>query len=264
MAKAGESVMTGRREELDRRHFDSIAARYAAKDRAPSSQIARRHRLERTIATVPLEGFERVLEIGCGAGFAARYLQGRFERYIGIDHSRQLIEVAVGENSGPGTHFEVSSVSDFDPPWPFDLIFMIGVLHHLENAGDAMKTMARWLRPGGYLVANEPQPANPFLRVARRARARLDSSYSDEQDEISASELRAIFVQADLEVVEITPQGVFSTPFSEVILRPSAITAPLARAACAVDTLLERQHRLWLQSICWNLIGCGRAPAVQR
>ena len=253
--------MTSRREGLDRQHFDVIAERYAAKDRSPSARVARRWRLERTLATVPRERFDHVLEVGCGAGFGARYLRGCYGRYVGIDHSRRLVEVAVEENSSSSAQFVASSIEDFDPPWHFDLIFMIGVLHHLEDAAASLETMARWLRPGGYLVANEPQPANAIVRAARSARARFDSSYSGEQDQIGAIELRALLERARLESVEITPQGVFSTPFAEVVLRPFAITAPLARAACAIDGLLERGHRPWLRLVSWNLIGRGRAPA---
>jgi 2-polyprenyl-3-methyl-5-hydroxy-6-metoxy-1,4-benzoquinol methylase len=250
----------GPREAVDREHFDSIADRYAAKDLAPSSRIARRHRFYRTVAALPVDAFERVLDVGCGAGFGADYLRGRYEDYIGIDHSRRLIEVAAEKNSGTGVRFETSSIDAYDPPHRFDLIVMIGVLHHLEDPARSMKTMAPWLEPGGYLVANEPQPANSVISAARRARAHFDASYSSEQEEISAAELRALFVGAGLEGISITPQGLVSTPFSELVLKPFAVTTPLARFACAVDGLIERRSGPWLGAVSWNLIGCGRAP----
>jgi 2-polyprenyl-3-methyl-5-hydroxy-6-metoxy-1,4-benzoquinol methylase len=252
--------MIGAQEERDRHHFDSIANRLAAKDLAPSSRPARRRRVEQTIAAVPDEDFERVLDVGCGAGFAAVYLRGRYRTYIGVDHSQRLIDVAVERNAGDGVEFETTSIDDFNPPWRFDLIFMIGVLHHLEHAARSLEKMVSWLEPGGYLVANEPQPANPLIRTARRARLRFDASYSGEQEEISAAQLRAFFEGAGLEEIAITPQGVASTPFAEVVLRPYALMAPLARLACALDSLLERRPVFWISALSWNLIGCGRAP----
>jgi SAM-dependent methyltransferase len=252
--------MTSGREISDREHFDSIAERYGAKDVAASSRPARRRRVERTIAAVPIEKFDRVLEVGCGAGFGAEYLCGRYRDYIGIDHSRRLIDLAREKNSGDGVRFEAASISDFDPPWHFDLVFMIGVVHHLEDAAGALEMAAGWLAPGGYLAANEPQPRNPLVRAARRVRARWDASYSNEQDEISADRLRALFEGAGLEEITIAPQGYFSTPFAEVVLRPYTVMALLARLACAVDGLLENRDGPWSAALSWNLIGCGRAP----
>jgi len=239
--------------------FDTIAEHYGAKDLAPSSKPARRRRFEQSISAVPIDRFERVLEVGCGAGFGARYLQDRFHQYIGIDHSGKLIEMAVRKNSGEGVRFETTNIDDFDPPSSFDLIFMVGLLHHLEDAGRSLETMAQWLAPGGYLVANEPQPANPLIRIARRARVRCDGSYSTEQEEISAGELHGLFENAGLEDIVIIPQGFVSTPFAEVVFKPFSVMAPLARFACVVDGLLEKRTYSWLKAFSWNLIGCGRA-----
>ena len=259
---SGNNVQDSYREASDRTLFDTIAARYGEKDLAPSSQPARRRRLEQSISAAPVDRIERVLEVGCGAGFGARYLRGRFEQYIGIDHSQRLIEMAVRENSSEGVHFETRRVDDFDPPSSFDLIFMVGVLHHLEDATRSLETMVQWLTPGGYLVANEPQPANPLIRIARRVRVRCDSAYSTEQEEISAGELRGLFERAGLEEIVIMPQGFVSTPFAEVVLKPFSLMAPLGRFACAVDGLLEKRSYSWLRSVSWNLIGCGRAPGL--
>lgn len=254
--------MPDHREASDREHFDSIAEQYGAKDLAPSCRPARQQRLDQTIAAVPGAAFNRVLEVGCGAGFAARYLEGRFRQYTGIDHSRRLIEFAAGNNPGQRVRFQASSIEDFEPSGRFDLILMVGVVHHLEDAEQSLKKIVRWLEPGGYLVANEPSPANPLVHAARVARERLDRSYSSEQEEISAGRLRSMLEGAGLQHVTITPQGFFSTPFAEVVVKPYLITAPLARAACAVDGVLEKPSWSWLKGLSWNLIGCGRSPAT--
>jgi SAM-dependent methyltransferase len=254
--------MTDRREASDRKHFDAIAEHYGAKDLAPSCRPARRRRLERTIDAVPGDTYDRVLEVGCGAGYGAHYLRGRFRHYTGIDHSQRLIEFAVANNSAGGVRFEESSIAEFEPSDVFDLIFMIGVLHHLEDAAGSLDSMVQWLRPGGYLVANEPSPENPLVHGARLARERLDHAYSSEQEEISAAGMRSLLGGAGLHDVTVTPQGFFSTPFAEVVLKPFLVTAPLARAACVIDGLIEAPHWSWLEAVSWNLIACGRAPAA--
>jgi SAM-dependent methyltransferase len=251
--------VNGPRETADREHFDTIALRYARKDVAPSSRPARLRRVQRTVTALPAEHFDRVLEVGCGAGFGAEYLRGQYRDYLGIDHSKKMIEVAVERNSGDRARFVTASIDDFEPPSRVDLILMIGVLHHLENPSRSMERMVRWLEPGGYLVANEPQPANPLIRAARRARTRFDASYSPHQDEIGRAELRQLFEAAQLEGVRIVPQGFVSTPFAELVLKPSSIMAPLARVACAVDGMLESWLGSWTVALSWNLIAYGRA-----
>ena len=73
-------------------------------------------------------------------------------------------------------------------------------------------------------------------------------------------DFRALFEAAGLVEVAITPQGYFSTPFSELVLKPSAVMTPLARMACVVDGLFEKRPRSWFGALSWNLIACGRAP----
>lgn len=252
--------MAGGRAAGDRELFDSIAARYAAKDLTPSSRHARRLRLERTLSVVPLEQSWRVLEVGCGAGFAATYLRGRVGEYVGIDHSQALIEIASDSNAGDRVEFVATSIEAFETPHPFDLVFMVGVLHHLEHKERELLTLVGFLKPGGYLVANEPQPANPLVSVARHVRGALDRSYSSEQEELRSRELRNLFVGSGLGDIMIQPQGLLSTPFAELVLKPSVLAQPMARAACSIDAFLEPRLGRVLLPLSWNLVVVGRRP----
>ena len=64
----------------DRQLFNDIAEHYCGKDRTESSRVARRHRLRQTLELVPLDNARTVLEVGCGAGFSADYLEGLKEQ----------------------------------------------------------------------------------------------------------------------------------------------------------------------------------------
>ncbi len=244
----------------DREHFDLIAGDYVGKDLSPSSRCARRLRLERTLDRVPLRTTWKVLEVGCGAGFAATYLRGRFGSYLGCDHSQELIRAAEEQNPGPNVEFVNTSIEEFADTGKFDLIFLVGVLHHLEDRPSIMRRLRGLLRPGGYLAVNEPQPSNILVSAARRMRASVDTLYSDDQDEITIDELRRLFESSDLTNVEIFPQGLFSTPFAEVPMRPHWLVVPIARAACAADIILEKRLARFLKPVAWNLIAVGRCP----
>lgn len=260
MAHEGASPNAARDREL----FDAIADRYARKDLLPASRAARRERLLRTLAAIPeLPERPAVLEIGCGAGYAADYLAGRYRSYLGIDHSRRLIEHARRRHANGVARFEVADAASLDDGQRYDLVLMIGVLHHLEDPLAALRTARRLLRPGGYVAANEPQPANPVVQLARALRKRIDSTYSEDQCTLSCRQLRSLYEAAALEQIRIVPQGLLSTPFAEVPAPAQWLSAPVSRLACRADRVLERPAAL-ARRLSWNLVAVGRRPPGDR
>lgn len=257
---AAKATVDTERAQADREHFDSIAGKYVAKDLVPSSKCARKLRLESMLGHIPMQPTWRILEVGCGAGFAATYLRGRYASYLGCDHSQELIRAAGEYNSGPDVTFLNMDIEDLADSEEFDLIFMVGVLHHLANRPSVMARLKTLLRPGGFLAVNEPQPSNFLISMARQMRASMDAMYSDDQDELEGDEIRDLFESAGLTDVEIIPQGVFSTPFAEVPMRPDWLVAPIARAACSADALFEPRLARFLKPLTWNLTAIGRCP----
>jgi 2-polyprenyl-3-methyl-5-hydroxy-6-metoxy-1,4-benzoquinol methylase len=255
-------VSTGAtRTDRDRELFDAIAEDYARKDRHAACRPARRLRLERTLAVAGPRADLHLLEVGCGAGFAADYLQGRYASYLGIDHSEALVELARRSQSAERASFVAASAEDFTPERPVDAILMVGVLHHLEDPAACLRQLVSGLAPGGMLLANEPQPGNPVVSAARWVRKRTDRSYSADQVELSADQLRSTLEDAGLEEVRLVPQGLLSTPFAEVPLRPEPVVAALSRLACAADRVLESLlPELLTRRLSWNLVAAGRKP----
>ena len=246
------------RQERDRALFDAISNEYCRKDMLSASRRARRQRLERTLSAIPPGPHDRVLEIGCGAGFAAGYLRGRYRSYTGIDPSAALIDLAREHNAGPGVRFEVSDLASMRGTEPFDVVFAIGVLHHIPGVERLMPSIGALLRPGGWLAVNEPQPGNPLIRAARRMRQRLEDGYSDEQEQFSHRELPMLLEGAGLSEIRVTPQGLLSTPFAEVILRPAWLARLMSAVACTLDPVLEGLLGPVGRWVSWNLIGTGR------
>lgn len=248
----------GDREAIDREHFDSIAQTYTRKDEVPSSRIARRFRLDATIGATGLAGPFTALEVGCGTGYASEYLGDRLSRYVGVDHSSELIAIARDRHAGPRHEFRVGRAQDLDFESQFDSAFVIGVLHHLEDVENAVGAMFDALRPGGWVAVNEPQPNNPLIRAARQLRKRVDSTYSDDQVEFRADQLTSMLVAAGFGKVETCPQGYLSTPLAEVPLPFPRVTARLSTAAVRIDAWLG-SHR-WFRGLAWNCIAVGQKP----
>ncbi len=78
-------MIATRESNQDQERFNRIASDYIMKDILPAHRLARINRLEQTMSILPVSGKIDILEVGCGAGFSAEYLRGRYNRYLGID-----------------------------------------------------------------------------------------------------------------------------------------------------------------------------------
>jgi SAM-dependent methyltransferase len=246
----------------DQALFDSISSQYARKDLVPSARLARALRLRQTVSAGlsrdPAHSAPHILELGCGAGFSAHYLQGQYASYLGVDYSGKLIDYARHNNASDHAEFVCADLHTLQVPQRFDLILMIGVLHHLPEPAAALGVLARYLKPGGCVLANEPQSSNTLITLLRKLRKAIDPAYSKDQREFSVAELQALFALAGYHPVQVRPQGVLSTPFAEVVFKPAWLFRPWVAACCAIDTWLERHLGRWLMPISWNVIVVGR------
>lgn len=243
----------------DRELFNRIAEKYCRKDLAASSSVARRHRLIQAISVAPGDQSKTILEVGCGAGFSADYLYGRYEKFIGVDYADKLIRYANSHHARDEVEFHASDIREFQPPHPCDIVVMIGVLHHFDDIPEVLKLILPMVKPGGWLIANEPQPGNPLVQLARRIRKSVDSSYSDDQLTLSHDDLMKLYQDVGLQDIQIVPQGMLSTPFAEVVMSPQFLTKPLSRIACGLDRLAFNPftNRV-LKYVSWNFTAAGR------
>ena len=75
---------------------------------------------------------KRVLDVGCGTGQAIKFLPQC--NYTGFDISSEFLNTAKRIH-GTSYNFILSSIEgfDFEQYGPFDVVLMIGVLHHLSD-----------------------------------------------------------------------------------------------------------------------------------
>lgn len=116
--------------------------------------LARSGSIERLVNEIILpKGGEAVLDLGCGAGGIMPLL--RSSRYIGVDLNPA--HVAAAKANFPEAEFHAGDAIAYleTSSNKFDLITMIGLLHHLDDA-QVLRIMAgakRALNPGGRVVA---------------------------------------------------------------------------------------------------------------
>lgn len=246
-------------EQSDQALFDRISEKYCRKDLKWASRLARKLRLEQTVKPVLTGNDQKILDLGCGAGFSAEYLEGRFSEFLGVDYSEKLIDLAKRHVRVSNATFEAANIRDLDLADSFDGAFMIGVLHHLTQPDETVQSVVECLKPGGWLAVNEPSSHNYLINVARNVRKKLDKDFSDEQVSISNTELVTILERNGFTDVKTYAQGLFSTPFAEVVM-PQVIAAPLSLIGVGFDKLIEAIGAGLLKPVSWNLIAVGRKP----
>lgn len=245
-------------EQRDKKLFNSISAKYFKKDLYASSVAARRHRLLFSLSHFSHNSMPRVLEVGCGAGFSVKYLDGRYSEYMGVDYSKGLIELAEKLNTQPSVSFKCVNIKDFNDPKKFDLIFMVGVLHHFDNPVEVLQHILTLLKPGGKIIANEPQASNPIIQFLRKVRTKIDKGYSEDQIQFKPTDLNDIFEEVGLKKIKTFPQGFISTPFAEVVLKPQWLFRPIANFAVLIDENLGRLPIKLLTKLSWNTVIMGQ------
>jgi len=239
--------------EEDKKFFNSIAGNYLKKDFSRYGRIARKLRLYRTLRNIP-KPITSILEVGCGAGFSALYLKELCHRFIGIDHSENLIAYAQKYNSSKNSLFFCQSINSFSSSEKFQVILMIGVLHHLPDVKEVLVKLKSYLEPNGIIAVNEPQNGNPLISFMRKIRKKFDQNYSVSQVEFSETEIKNLFIECGYSI-KCFPQGILSTPLAESVLFPVVIGFPLALLFKVIDPILENIFSITvLRKLAWNMV----------
>ena len=119
---------------------------------------------------VPLTG-QRIVELGCGNAQLARTLLSRYpdSHVTGLEvderqHAKNLASPQAGLD------FIAAGAQAIPlPDASFDLALMLKSLHHVPVAlmAQALREVARVLRPGGHLYVSEPVYGGPFNDLVR-------------------------------------------------------------------------------------------------
>ena len=257
-----KSFIFSQHEQVDRALFDKIAKSYARKDAVPSTSAARRAIVQRAMRPIIAErgGLGTVIDIGCGIGAQAKYLEGDFDNYIGVDYSHELLEI------GRRTFADRSDIRFVEAnvknlPFPdkmADVILIVGALHHMTELETVMLSLTRIAKPGANFVAIEPQCGNPLIQCLRWMRMQLDTNYSSDQHFFSNPELHAILDFAPMIKTRVEYQGFLTPPFGQAGVWPQIIFRPLSALARALEPLAEFICVGPLARLSWNAVCYGQ------
>ena len=110
----------------------------------------------------------KVLDLGCGDGTTEMYMNKYFPLWhiTAIDVSVKSIEEAKSKNGVNCDFVWYDGKTIPSPDESFDVVFMAGVLHHVEPGlqDQMMQQIRRVLKEGGRLYLFEHNPLNPLTR----------------------------------------------------------------------------------------------------
>lgn len=124
------------------------------------AELTRREH-DRMIALLDGRRYQRVLEIGCGAGVFTRRLSAVSDSVLALDVASTAIERARALNTGPGSvEFRVANVMDFDPsadgPWDLvvvaEMIYLLGWLYSFFDVAWLASQLFSATADGGRLL----------------------------------------------------------------------------------------------------------------
>jgi SAM-dependent methyltransferase len=186
------------------------------------------------------DGFQQVLDVGCGTGSLSRELLRFSEQVIGIDVDPRSIELARSHPQANGIEYVLGDFLDY--PFDlasFDLITAVASLHHMD-ATAALSRMRELLRPGGRLailgLARGSSPIDAVLagvaviadRIPRRGKA----------------------IRSDPHSSQAPDAGTYISPM--VWPPPETYSGMRRLAERLLPGVRYRRHLLWRYSLVWT------------
>lgn len=235
-----------------------------------STQTGQRHR---ALDLLRLSQGRRCLDIGCGVGEDTRAMAGAFgAEAVGIDVNPRMVEEAQSRSAGrPGVTFRVGDASSLPfPDASFDAGWVKRTLMHIAEPARVIAEMVRVIRPGGRVVAVEPDLEVVLLvEVTRKVLARRAAGYANAW---AGRRLRRLLLEAGLSGVRAAaePMEVPGVDAMQTALR----LLSLAQSAVSDGELTSEEAAAWEEDLraregaglfgCWAFmfVAWGNVPAA--
>lgn len=152
------------------------------------------------VDSLGLQGNERVLDYGSGAGAGARFLARKLQagggRLTCVDISKVWIEVArKALRKYPHVDLQQGEIATLDiPDGAYDAVVVHFTLHDIpsEQRSEIVARLARKLRPGGQLFIREPMQQGHGMPAAEIRRLMAENGLHEAEAAITHSRLTGV------------------------------------------------------------------------
>ncbi|GAB4332968.1 MAG: hypothetical protein Kow0037_10980 [Calditrichia bacterium] len=173
-----------------------------------------------------LQAQQRVLDVGCGNGHHLRGLAGEIGRGIGVDFSRNMIDLAIRQSREQG----LANLEFFQDDARFlnqiesgslDRVICVGAFEHFWEKEKVMASILRVLKPGGKWVLMTPN--GNYVWYRRLAPLfHLDVFHYSTDHFLTTEELRQMALQSGFRIERsglwtFIPKGDIPTAFHAVL-----------------------------------------------
>ena len=121
-----------------------------------------------------------VLDVGCGTGALAGWIQRAGYDVVGVDASAGMLRQALDQHGVGAVYAGYSTALPFEDD-AFDLVLSVATMHHLETPERVAATigeMGRVVCRGGYVLIWDHNPLNPYWPILMK---RVPQDHGDER-----------------------------------------------------------------------------------
>jgi len=186
--------------------------------------------------TLELARGPRVLDVGCGDGSLTKVLVEYFENVVGVDVSREKIDLA--KEAVHGAEFHESLFEDFETKYRFDSIIMINILEHVEDPILCLDKARKLLMPEGCVIVFVPNALSLNRRIGKLM-GLIESCYELTEKDIRVGHRR--FYDASSLGKDILESGLVINEIGGLFLKP----------------LSNKQMESWSYELCDALYSIG-------
>jgi 2-polyprenyl-3-methyl-5-hydroxy-6-metoxy-1,4-benzoquinol methylase len=92
------------------------------------------------------------IDIGCGAGQATKIIASKYKKVIGIDISKDLINIAKNKYSADNIEYLHMNLLNYQPNNKFDYVYSHTVMHHLNDYESGLQHIKTFVKRNGRLI----------------------------------------------------------------------------------------------------------------
>lgn len=123
-----------------------------------------------------------ILDAGCGSGYGTELIAAALAPRQLVAFDLMPEQIALTRRRKLDVQFFVGDMTRVDlPDGAFDGAFIFGVLHHIPHWRQALREMARLLKPGGVLLVEEPRARFDWPELERGIEGRRVQDPGEEQ-----------------------------------------------------------------------------------